>query len=395
MDSSNTILEEKRAGAFTFSLLFLLESMVRSLNATVLSVQAYDLLGSAQKVSALQTGVSLSVLMTSLMMPMLLGTVRRRYAYTIGVVGLLLGALLLGTHTVFGQVSGMYFRNIGTSIANVTLQLYILDHIRKTDLARTEPLRLATSTMSWVAGPFIGVYLYDVYGPWFPQLASLWFGALLLLVFWWLRLKDKSLLQPGNLKSFNPVKNLKRFIDQPRLRLAWAIAFGRSCFWAGFFTYGPLLMLEGGMSKQYSGALISASQLMLLSSVGYGVVARRFGVRPVIAFSFLMMSISITLGGWFGSTAPYVSSGFLLVAAFFASGLDGVGGIPFLRAVKSHERPKMTPIYRTFIELSDLLPGLVYVIVLSFLPTGAAFIVLGISLLIMAWLSWRYLPKSM
>ena len=48
----------RRAGAYTFAALFAVESFVRALNSTVVSLQAYDILGAAQKVSVLSTAVS-------------------------------------------------------------------------------------------------------------------------------------------------------------------------------------------------------------------------------------------------------------------------------------------------------------------------------------------------
>jgi MFS family permease len=391
-DSETTL---RKGGTLTFALLFSLESLVRALNAAVLSTQAYDLLGSSQQVSVLATCVSISVLGTTLVMPLLLGNLRRRWAYTFGVALLMSGALALATFTIPGQVVGTYLRNTGASLVNVTLQLYILDHIRKADLVRSEPIRLAVSTIAWVAGPWIGITLYDNYGSLAPQAFAFVCGLLLLAVFWFLRLSENTVLKPGNLQGFKPWKNVARFIKQPRLRLAWAIAFWRSCFWAGLFTYGPLLLIEGGLSKKAGGVLISVSQIMLVSAVFFGWVARKTGVRPVITTSFLGMAIFITAAGLIGTSHPYITIALLLVSAFFATGLDGVGAIPFLRAVRSHERPRMTPVYRSFIELSELIPGFIYAFLLLYFPTQATFVVLGLSMLIAAWLAWTYLPKSM
>jgi hypothetical protein len=75
--------------------------------------------------------------------------------------------------------------------------------------------------------------------------------------------------------------------------------------------------------------------------------------------------------------------------------LDGVGGIPFLRAVRSRERAEMAGVYRTFIDMSDLLPTLVFSIVLLVFPIGAVFVVLGLWLAVVAALSWKYLPRSL
>ena len=48
-----------------------------------------------------------------------------------------------------------------------------------------------------------------------------------------------------------------------------------------------------------------------------------------------------------------------------------------MRAVRSYERPQMTAVYRTYLDLSDLLPPLVYSIVLAFFGLGAVFATLG------------------
>ena len=378
-----------------FGFLFLLESLVRSFNSGLLSIQAYDLLGSTRAVSILGTAVSLIVLMLTLCMPYLFGRVRRRWAYTIGGLMLIGGSAALASFTIQGQVAGVILRNSGASIMNVTLQLYIMDHIRKADLTRSEPLRMATSTMAWVIGPVSGVWLYTNYGPIVPQLAAMAVGVLVLCVFWYLRLHETVTMPSGTLAPFNPLANVNRFINQPRLRLAWSIAFGRSCFWASFFTYGPLLMIEGGLSKITGGLIISISQFFLLSAFGFGALAQSFGVRKVIALCFAVISLSCIAAGLFGVHAPKLAASLLLLGALFASGIDGIGGIPFLRAVKPIERQRMTAVYRTFIDFSELIPGFVFAIALSFFDVSIVFIILGVCTSSLAFLVWRYLPKSM
>lgn len=385
----------RRAGAATFGILFLLESLVRSFNSGVLSIQAYDLLGSTRAVSILGTCVSFTVLLITLCMPFLFGRLRRRWAYTIGGLMLIGGSMALASFTLTGQVTGVILRNSGASIMNVTLQLYIMDHIRKTELTRSEPLRLAVSTLAWVAGPVTGVWLYTNYGPLFPQLAAMAVAVLVLCVFWYLRLHENTAMPSGTLARFNPLANAARFVAQPRLRLAWAIAFGRSCFWGTFFTYGPLLMIEGGMSKFSGGLVISLSQFFLLSTIGFGALADRIGVRGVIALCFAVISFSTIFAGVFGVHAPILAAGLLLLASLFASGIDGVGGIPYLRAVHPTERQRMTAVYRTFIDFSELIPGFIFAIALSFFDVSIVFIILGVCLSALAILAWHYLPKSM
>ena len=392
---STTLATGRRAGALTFGAIFALESLVRSLNSTVVSLQAYDLLGTSQKVSELSTVVSLSVLVTTLLFPFLLGRMRRRWAYTIGIVVMILASMLLASFTVAGQAGGMYFRNCGAAMMNITLSLYIMDHIRRADLARSEPIRLSLSTFSWMVGPASGVWLYIHFGTWGPQIAAIAAAAGLFILFWYLRLSDRVTMTSGTLQPFNPLGNVMRFMRQPRLRLAWVIAFGRSCFWSTFFIYGPLLMVEGGVRKQVSGLMISASQGLLLCAYLFGRLAVRIGVRPVISLCFLAIAASSVAVGLAGKDLPYLAMFFMLVAALAATGLDGVGGIPFLRAVRPHERQRMAPVYRTYIDFSDLIPAIVFAVALSFFEIGSVFIILGIALAVVGSIAFRYLPKSL
>lgn len=387
----------RRAGAYTFAAIFSVESFVRALNATVVSLQAYDILGTAQRVSVLSTCVSVTVLIVTLMLPHVLGRMRRRWAYVFGICLMIAASLALASHVVAGQALGMLLRNLGAAVMNITLSLYIMDHIRRADLARSEPLRLSLSTFSWMMGPALGVWLYVGFGPWGPQLAVIASSLFLLLLFWYLRLSDNvtAAPPPPAAEGFNTLANLRRFLAQPRLRLAWTIAFGRSCFWATFFIYGPLLLVEAGLGKSAGGLMISASQAVLLTAWVSGRIARVHGVRVVIAWAFALCALASLAAGVAGTAAPYLAIAALLMGSVAASALDGVGGIPFLRAVRHHERQKMATVYRTYIEFSELIPAFVFAFALLWLPIGMVFVILSLGLALIGWISWKYLPKSL
>ncbi|MEP6827071.1 MAG: MFS transporter, partial [Aestuariivirga sp.] len=134
--------QKRSVGVWTFGILFLLESLTRAFNSGVLSIQAYDLLHATQKVSVLGTVVSGTVFCVTLLLPLIFGRLRRRWAYTLGCILIIAGSAGLATFTLPGQIAGTMLRNIGASITNITLQLYILDHIKKSDFTTSEPLRL-------------------------------------------------------------------------------------------------------------------------------------------------------------------------------------------------------------------------------------------------------------
>ena len=127
----------------------------------------------------------------------------------------------------------------------------------------------------------------------------------------------------------------------------------------------------------------------------FGVVATRTGVRPVISSCFIGIGIASAIAGIIGTLSPTLTIAFLLLAAIAASGLDGVGAIPFMRAVKPRERAKMTSVYRSFIEVSEILPGFVFAFLLSVFDTSTVFIVVGVGSVLMAGLTFKHLPKSL
>ena len=59
------------------------------------------------------------------------------------------------------------------------------------------------------------------------------------------------------------------------------------------------------------------------------------------------------------------------------------------------ERAEMTSVYRTFLDFSDLLPQLAFSVVLLFFGFGSIFVTMAVLTGIAAFLTWRYLPKSM
>ncbi len=154
-------------------------------------------------------------------------------------------------------------------------------------------------------------------------------------------------------------------------------------------------MITGGVGKEAGGLLVSLGQISLVTAWYFGRIAQRTGVRLVVAGSLGFLALASAAAGLAGTSRPLIAGGWLLAGTIAGSALDGVGGIPFLRAVKAGERAEMAGVYRTHIDMSDLLPALVFSVLLLFLPLGSVFITLGLGLMVIAALAWIYLPKSL
>jgi MFS family permease len=185
------LISAPQAGAWTFSLLFFLESTARAILATVLPLTAYALFNDDKSsVSLIYTGVSLIALALSFAIPALVRRLTRRWTYTLGCVLFGLCALLLTLDAQPALVVALLARTTGTALLSVTLSLYIMDNIGKRELIRSEPLRLAVSTLAWGAMPFVGVWLMQRHGLWAPAVLSLAALAALAALFWTLRLAE-------------------------------------------------------------------------------------------------------------------------------------------------------------------------------------------------------------
>lgn len=382
-------------GVYVFATLSFMESIARALVVTLMTLQSYELLKSAQNVSYLTTFVGLFGFVAGLLIPLIIRGITRRWTYTLGALALIASALCLYSYTVPTQVAGVTLRSFGTACLNITANLYMLDYIRKHQFVRVDSLRMVGATTGWTFGPFLGVWLAEHYGLGFTYGLCIGLTLMLIAYFWYLRMSDQSVIIPARHPPGNPLRYIPRFVSQPRLRLAWLIAFGRSAFWSTLFTYAPILMVEAGQSRESGGLVISIANLTLLTAVAWGFWAERRGVKLITIVCYVAMAACLMLVGFWTRSNPWLAAAMLVVTSIFASGLDAVGGVPFYRAVRHRERPQMTAVYRNYIDFSDLLPSIVYGVLLGFFGLESVFVALGVFQLVVAAVCWRYIPRSL
>ena len=382
-------------GAWAFAVLYSVESISRASLSSIVPIQAYDLLKDKQGVSVLYFVIGVVGITATLYAPALFRPIPRRFVYTVGALTLVGASAALATNTLAGQAVGMFLRVFGAATLAIVLNLYIMEYIPKHGLVRSESLRLALSTISWSARPGLrGVALRPLRTARALSLERVW-ALILIAIFWYFRLSSSTAISPGPLRPVDPIANIRRFVAQPRMRLAWLIAFGRSCYWATFFIYAPILMVATGEGKLAGGIVVSLGNALLLFAIGWGRLGSRIGVRPVIVLAFAAAAVSAFLAGISGEAHPWSAALLLLVGTLFAVALDAVGSAPFLRAVHVYERPQMTAVYRTYLDMSELVPPLVYSVILGFTGLGGVFVALGVFCAVCGWLSWRHLPRSM
>ena len=373
--------------------MFGLESMARASLATVIPLQAFAILRDAREVSTLFLAVAGAGLAASFAIPLLIRHIGRRWVYPLGGTCLLLCAAALATGTLESLVIGMLARVFGTACLNITFSLYIMDYIHKRDLVRSEPRKFLFSAGAWAAGPSLGVFLQTQLGAWSAYTFSGLFALLLLINFWRMRLRDDPAVARATKPPANPVASIGRFARQPRLRLAWAIAFARTCWWGIFLNYLPLFIVSAGLDPQIGALMVSCGNAMLFLTPLWGRVGARLGVRTSIVGGFAVAGGAAILC-WLTSSWPLLAGILMVLGALGATCLDALGTIPFLRAVHPFERPEMVTVYRTNQDSADFVSNAALSIFLSFFALPIVFLAASAMTLSLAVVS-RHLPRSM
>ena len=360
-----------RPGARTFSVLYFVESLSRAAMATVLPLTAYALYETKEAVSLVYTAVSLAALCLSFAIPLLVRRISRKWTYTLGCALLVLCGALTWLETPPSLALALLARTLGAAVINVTLNLYIMDNIGKRDLARSETLRFAVSTLAWTAMPLIGVWLMQTRGLWAPCLVCIGGALLLAALFWYRRLAEGGPIRAaggGAAPGRSPFRAIRRFAAQPRLRLAWSIAFARSAFWTTFFVYAPILMVQQmiavfrtalGLQKGWSpqtraggsygvGTVVlchlleTVSGLALVAGMAAGLVSLwllPIAVSLVLAVPLSLVS-GLSLGGaaarWMNTREDYVAPPITRAARFYRAELRMMleGTVPEVQAAE-------------------------------------------------------------
>jgi len=379
-------------GARAFGVLFALESLTRALLTTVIPLEALRIVGSAQTVSVLFFSASLVGLAGGLLVPWIVRRTARRWVYTAGVVLLGLAAVVLAGGTPTAQVLGMMLRVLGVVAMAICLNLYIMDHIARRDLGRAEPQRVFYSAAAWTVGPFLGVTLSEQFGPWAAYLASAACSLVVLGYFWMLRLTESPALSQPRTPAPSPLRNIRRYFAQQRLVMAWTVSICRNAWWAMFLIYAPIFAVQSGLGA-YVGGLVSSLVMGFMFLIPlWGWCGRRLGLRWILTVGF-GVSGAATLLAAVVANLPWAALGLLVVAAFLMVMLDSVGNMPFLLAVRPHERAEMTSVYSTYRDMADMAPPGVYALLLLAFRLPIVFVASGFLMVTMAALARAVHPR--
>lgn len=356
--------------------LFGLESLSRAILLTIVPIQGLAVFGSAKTLSDMLFIASLFGLVSTLNLAALIQLIARRYVYTLGISMIAVASVLFMFEAPKAYVMAVALRASGTGMITAIVSLYVMDLISKQDYIRYEPNRLLFSSVSWIVGPTLGIWLSSNIGEWAPFLVSVASSMAALGYFWWLRLGPGKVIQAARQNPEHPLLAVVHFFQRRHLRLSYIIVWVRATFWVSLFIYSPLYITQAGLDPLYAGLFLSGINGIIFLAPFIGAGARILGVRKTIISGFAMLTLSLVALGLIGSPKP-IGLVFWIIAALFAFCLDVVANVPFMRLVKERERADMTMVFTTWRDLAEVTsPGLAG-FVLAVAPLNGLFFALA------------------
>ncbi len=288
--------------------------------------------------------------------------------------------------TITTAKSATYLENVGLSnamaaaTAFVCFNAYILDYLDKSEFSRMESSRLLYGGIGWTAGPFLGVWLLQIW-PGAPFLITAVFAVLMMILFQKIAPGDGVVIQRTGRASTNPWVFLRRFFAQPRLIAGFLFALIRSCGWQILIIYLGIFALESQLPEAVGGAAMSVANAGLFIAPLMLRWVRKRPVKDAVRMGFAITGIAFILGAAL-SPWPLLAIAVMLSGALGLILLDICGGLPFLMSVKPSERTEMSAVYSSFRDVSGIItPGVAWV-VLQVSSLSGVFAVAGLAMMV-------------
>ncbi len=363
--------------------------MSRALIAAALPIQTQELFGNDESVSALSLIGSVAALSIALLIPKMTILLGRARLCALGLILLTVSSGLFAFQLVPTQVAGFALRAVGSAVFISIISMYIMDHVRRDQIGRSEPRRLLFIGLAWTFGPIAGVQIEVLWGPWAPFAASAAAALVLLGYFLALRMSNAPVIT-SEARSAATVSwsGARAFLAQPRLVLAWLHAIGRGFVWGTFNLYAPLFAVQSGLGKQAGGILVGVGSAFMLAMPLWGWLARRYGIRRISLVCFPVACLGMLASGAL-PVSPLVAAGFMITATLAMSVVDGYGNALFLRACKPSQRTAMTPIFSTQRDFAEIGHAAIFAVLLVVFPVQVVFVTAGLVLGGLTWLSLR------
>ncbi len=366
--------------------------MSRGILLSVLPLQAFAILGDAQLTSTLFFAISVGGILGSLTMPMVIRKIGNYWSFLLSSAAMLASSILLSFEQFSYFSIGLFSHTFAIASMEVSLTLYVLAQVPRRDMTRFEPLRIVSLVLALTIGPFLGVFMQERLYHHLPYIVCAVFTVLAVIYFRWMGLHREDVLG-GVARNMNPLLIIRRFIAQPRLRLAYGLILARSSWWTMFIIYMPIYCEQTGLGELTGAAIVSTGTAWTFSVPFWGWVARRYGVRALMQTGFVVTSTLLMIV-YSVNDLPRLAASLMVVCALGTTMLDGAGNVLFYRAVRGRERAEMTAVFATYRDTGQILTPGIFAVLLKIFALPIVFPTAAIWMMV-ASIYCRYIPKQM
>lgn len=265
----------------------------------------------------------------------------------------------------------------------------------KEELTRDAGILGSFTNLGWFVGPILGglsLTTFGFQGVFILAASLISVGALYIFLF-----PFKAVSKQRNQLDTSLKDNIKFYIANPQLRIAYLQGLGVDFWWGLMWTFIPIFMFKEGYSGGAIGLFIALTQLPLFllefKTVGF---LGKYGFRKIFAAAYGTLAI-ISLTSFFILDVNFtLTLGIILVASLALSFIEPLSNLFFFSKVSLLEEERGYPVYATSFLVGSmsakLLPGLILVV----LYDKFIFVLAG---LLMGFIAYRALaiqeqPKS-
>jgi len=251
------------------------------------------------------------------------------------------------------------------------------------NLNEEEGILYTLLNISWFLGPLIAGFILASYGINFVFLSSAIFILIGILVLKRLNIKTKKKKREKIDK--NIFQNLKEFVNNKKLLIAYSIGAGIEIWYAIIYIYVPLFIIKAGLGEEIVGIFLSLIIVpLVIFEYKISKLTKKNGFKWFLSGGFIILGISGILV-FFISNIYYIL-GVLVLAHIAMAALEPLQDIYFFKQVNSNEEEKFYPIFATSSDLGGFIGKISIAFILLFLPDKFSYLVISLFMFLIAFI---------
>lgn len=290
------------------------------------------------------------------------------------------------TDAVALSLLSLAFGQIALHVTNSALSVLFKDSTRSVEEFTLDTGLLGSFTnLGWFIGPLLGGLTLTVFG--FKGVFILTGSLIILGGFYVLLFPFKTLVKKRAQLDTSINANLKFYIANPQLRIAYLQKLGIDVWWGFIWTFMPIFMLKAGYGVAIIGLFIALTQLPLFlfefKTVGF---VAKYGFKRIFTVSYISLALISFMSFLLFTTYLPIVLGLILLGSLALSFLEPISDLFFFSRISITDEEKAYPTYITSSPIGSMLAKIIPGLALLVFYDKAVFVIAGV---IMSYIAYR------